>query len=637
MATQIDDELIESLEQLYSRFQSLNKATGSSDQALKELIQSSKQLSQAEKQRSLQTLEEVQRKERERRAEERRSEGYKILGNSIKSVATSMGSLTTGILGARDAFTAVTPIITSTADFFSKLVQGLTKVTTGFSIFGFSLGKSADGLAEIVGLGLDISSKLVSENLRLAQTITNSFTKLSESGVVFASSLDNMIRSSSEAGLTIDRFVEFVSKNNQALSGLAGNVGGNAVMLLKMGKNIGQVNRALLVSYGSYEALADGVAQYADLQRQLGYVDLRNQEQLTRGATDYLIRQRELTTLTGKRADQLREEERRRNQELDYALKKGRLNEVQQRNLEATMGIAARFGPEAEAYIKEFFATGGRVVSQQAVTFAAMQEPVARTLEQILTGAREFDATGFRNATATILQQNAPALQAFAKSIEELASINRAAMNPIITGMATTGAAILGNMNLLKDATKLFAEIGKTADQLAIGKVDQKMTAAAAAIDQLIVNQRKLDQLASDSIMDMKKFLEYGYYFQGKMIDMTRLAGALLGEITSDRPVDKERLAALAKELLGITDAPQPSNPEAPGGIIISPEFRALGGVANEPVIAGEAGPEAIIPLAHGDVPLDIDWTPMIKAIMELTAKVDETNDINRRILNASY
>ena len=83
------------------------------------------------------------------------------------------------------------------------------------------------------------------------------------------------------------------------------------------------------------------------------------------------------------------------------------------------------------------------------------------------------------------------------------------------------------------------------------------------------------------------------------------------------------------------TPQPQPAGNNTDGTPPL--ETRASGGVVNKPVIAGEDGPEAIIPLAKGNVPLDIDWTPMTRAMYELIDKVQEGNDINDRILKASY
>ena len=108
----------------------------------------------------------------------------------------------------------------------------------------------------------------------------------------------------------------------------------------------------------------------------------------------------------------------------------------------------------------------------------------------------------------------------------------------------------------------------------------------------------------------------------------------------------KEAIERFAYTVLRIrlNTGPQPDAPGTSGGIIIDPSSMAAAGGA---VLSGPEsgykpnltmhGTEAIIPLDQGNVPMEIDWTPMVRAIQVLTAKVEETNDINRRILDTSY
>ena len=136
---------------------------------------------------------------------------------------------------------------------------------------------------------------------------------------------------------------------------------------------------------------------------------------------------------------------------------------------------------------------------------------------------------------------------------------------------------------------------------------------------------------------------------QQKMIDSTKSLSNVINAIANnDMPALNTAIRQFATTVLGISAeqvtapsarriAEERSYAQTSEFAGMNPALYALGGVANEPVIAGEAGPEAIIPLANGNVPMDIDWTPMVRAIQMLTARVEETNDINRRILDASY
>lgn len=550
-------------------------------------------------------------------------------------VSRAANAVSSQLYSAKEAFTSVIPAIDLTADVFKKVTEALGTAVSGVSIFGVTMGEAPKGVAKFVNAAVEFAVDIAKVQLQYAQNVTNSFSAIGSAGITFGGSITAMTNAAAASGQTLNRFTEFVNKNNAVLSQLGGNIVQNATDLLQMSRNIGQTNRGLLVSYGSYEALNDGIAQYISLQQRLGFVDMNNQKSLTQGATDYLIRQRELTAITGKRAEQLVEEEKRRRGELDYALKLSTLSEAQQRNVEATMQIAGRISPAAEAYIKEYFATGGNVVSRQALTFEAMQGEVAKTLTETLQGATTLDAQAFKDNTAKVLTANAPALEAFARSMEELASINRAAMNPILTEMATTAAGVLNNMNLFKNATDLFKSL------IPPKGGDAKTEAAADAIESMVENQQKLDGMAAQSITRMKELTDVGFKMQERILSLTDATAEMLAALT--RGEGAAALTGIAEKLLGITAPTTPNDASyEERAWNETNEFSgmiqyAAGGVADKPVIAGEDGPEAIIPLSKGNIPMDIDWTPVVQALNELIVATEEGNDIRERILKAAY
>ena len=654
-----DNEKLKQLEDMLDRMKEAFRDTETAAEKLAEQLLKDNKLSQERYDQIKKEVTENKKLLDQKKYEETRAiqmaKSYDMAKSAVTAFASSMIPATTAIYTATDAFTSVSPALNMAGTLIKRLAEAAGEATGGIPFIG-GLGKAA---AKTVGIGLDITMQVVNANLQMSQKLANDFAKVGEAGVTFGGNLDSMTAAAARSGQTVDKFTGFISKNLQPLAGLGGNVSENAVQLLKMSRNIGDTNRGLLVSYGSYEALNDGIARYVGLQQQLGFVDVRNQKEMTEGATSYLIRQRELTSITGKRADQLMEEEKRRRGELDYALKLSGLSKAQQANVEATMQIAGRIGPEAEAYIKEYFATGGRVVSKQAVTFESMQGAVAKTLTETLAGATTMDAAAFKENTGRVLQANAPALEAFAKSVEELASINRAAMNPVIDSMAKTSAGILQNMTFFKNATDLFAELDKAAKNLEdagpnLGKSTQ---VTADAIQGLLKNQQALDIVAKDSMVRMKEFLDVGFMLNDMMIQKTGAVADVVAELAKGTNTSVKELERLVRVVLGMTDPASTTYPEPRGGGSTSradpgnrsntptrpgpplPEAtgRASGGLVNKPVIAGEDGPEAIIPLAKGAVPLDIDWTPMIRAINELLAATEEGNDVRERLLKSSY
>ena len=628
------DDINNELEGLARQLKGSNAAFDDTIKKLVDMGKMTKDVSDAKKQEYQQIQKEIKQLKYKEEREKKYEAWREATISTLVSFSKGMGQVNQSLYSAKDAFTSVTPALDLMSDTFRKIIDAGGEALSGISLLGFSFGNASKGVAKFANTAIDLATTIAKEQLQYAQNITNSFRDIGATGITFGGSITEMTNAAANSGQTLNRMTEFITKNNAVLSQLGGNMAQNATDFLRMSRTIGLANSGLLVSYGSYEALNDGIAQYVSLQQRLGYVDLTNQKAMTQGATDYLVRQRELTAITGKRAEQLVEEEKRRRGELDYALKLGRLSEAQQKNVEATMNIAGRISPAAEAYIKEYFATGGNVVSKEALTFESMQGAVAKTLTETLQGATSMDAEAFKENTAKVLQANAPALEAFAKSMEELASVNRAAMNPILTNMSATAAGILQNMNFFKNATEFF----KTLKPPTGG--DAKTEGAADAINKMVSNQQELDKLAAASITRMSAFVDAGFLAQKAIIGMSDATADLLAAITQSAPLSK--ILELAEQLLK-TKAPEISLPStnAPNMNIPLPDVgktqNASGGVTQGPSIAGEDGPEAVIPLGKGAVPLDIDWTPIVRVMTELLAATEEGNDIRERILKAGY
>jgi hypothetical protein len=626
------DDINNELEGLARQLKGSNTAFDDTIKKLVDMGKMTKAVGDAKKQEYQQIQKEIQqlkyKEDREKKYEAWRKETF----NTLVSFSKGMGQVNQSLYNAKDAFTSVTPALDLMSDTFQKIIEAGGEALSGISLLGFSFGNASKGVAKFANTAIDLATTIAKEQLQYAQNITNSFRDIGAAGITFGGSITDMTNAAANSGQTLNRMTEFITKNNAVLSQLGGNMAQNATDILRMSRAIGLTNSGLLVSYGSYEALNDGIAQYVGLQQRLGYVDMNNQKAMTQGATDYLVRQRELTAITGKQAAQLVEEEKQRRSDLGYALKMSRLSDVQQKNVETTMQIAGKIGPEAQAYIKEYFESGGNIVKAENIRFAEMQGVVADTLKETLAGATSMDAEAFKENTGKVLSANAPALEAFARSMEELSIVNKAAMNPIITSMTNTASGILQNMNFFKDATELF----KTLKPPKGG--DAKTEAAADAINKMVSNQQELDKLAAASILRMSAFVDAGFLAQKAIIGMSDATADLLAAITQSAPLSK--ILELAEQLLK-TKAPEISLPskDAPNMSIPLPAMptKASGGVTNGPSIAGEDGPEAVIPLSKGAVPLDIDWTPMIRIMSELLAATEEGNDVRERLLKASY
>ena len=491
------------------------------------------------------------------------------------------------------------------------------------------MGSILKGLNESVLPVLFGAMKL---QLGLMEKQLNMYKQVNQTGAIFGGSLSNLQKAAQSAGTGVDILGNIIKGTGDRLSelGLSMSLGGYTVA--QYASTLARTDRAMLNLYGSTEELAAGTADYLSLQAQVGKTDLNNQAANSKGLREYLRTTKELSDITGKRASQLKSEEDARRNELAYNLKIGRLGDDAKRNVTEGMAVATKlFGTQGAKFAQEFFATDGRVVSPESLRFQAMMPEAAAAIAEMVSATGE-SKDQYRARIGSYLDANKEVFQQIAKDYEALAEINYGANNPILTAMTGVGTSIRNSAGLINNINDLFK---KAKDEAA--KADQGADPITKTIQDAekirLDNQLAIDKIVKENFNKMSSIIQIlGKLQQLQIVSagfVVDLATTALGK-TSDAS-----LAALEllKKLQSDTNTPPTPGTTRPPPI----ETRASGGVVNKPVIAGEDGPEAVIPLAKGNVPLDIDWTPMTRAMYELIDKVQEGNDINDKILKASY
>ena len=469
--------------------------------------------------------------------------------------------------------------------------------------------------------------------LGLMEKQLNMYKQVNQTGAIFGGSLAQMQKFAQGAGTGMEILGNIIKGTADRISemGLSMSLGGYTVA--QYASTLARTDRAMINLYGSTEELASGTADYLSLQAQVGKTDLNNQAANSKGLREYLRTTKELSDITGKRVSQLKSEEDARRNELAYNLKIGRLGDDARRNVTEGMAVATKlFGSEGAKFAQEFFATDGNVVSPEALRFQALMPEAAAAIAEMVTATGETKDQ-YRTRIGGYLDANKEVFQQIAKDYEKLAEINYGANNPILTAMTGVGVKLQNSASLLENINSLFK---KAKDEAA--KADQ----GADPISKVIQDAEKIrldNQLAIDKIVK-ENFTKMSSIIQvlGQLQQLQIVASGFVVDLATTALGGASDAALAAQELLkklGASGGPQ--NPPSTTVPPLPLETRASGGVVNKPVIAGEDGPEAVIPLAKGNVPLDIDWTPMTRAMYELIDKVQEGNDINDRILKASY
>jgi len=385
--------------------------------------------------------------------------GLQSLAGVGSGLVNSFVGVSSSVYGADKAFTSVLPALDSMHSTITGLVTALGQMGSGTSIFGVSLGKASEGLAQLTNMGFDVLVKALKFQIEAAQKVSDSYFRLSAIGATFGGSIDEMARHAAGTRTPIEEFSKAISANAESISKLGLGMTRGASVVVGMAKDIYDVNDSLVGLYGNLTELSKGTADFLALQTQLGIDVESDYHNQLKYAQEYLMRQKELSAITGKTAETMKREEEGRRKQLDYNLKLGRLGEVAKANVQEGMSMAGKiFGDQGAKYAEEYFATGGKVYSAEALRYQAMNQEAADTIGQFMSGV-DTDRDTYRKNNGKYLKDNASALEGWAKSLEDMAEINRNAQNPLIKAQTETASAILENLTLIKQSTDIFAQM----------------------------------------------------------------------------------------------------------------------------------------------------------------------------------
>jgi hypothetical protein len=604
-------------------------------------------------------------------------------------LAFRLSSVNSSVYGTFEAFTSVIPAIEATKSAFDKI----SKLSSGIlNILPLGPLKAATTKSlTLFSAGLDFAIEATKFQLEAAQKVVNSYLEITKAGANFGGSITDFAALARETNTPMLMLSKTVKANIENLTALGGSIQGATFLLYpsmtKLFYSTEKLDTQVLAMYGSFEDLVEGVTDYYSLLAKTGVVidqNLIDEKQKTGAVQEYLIRQKELSSLTGKSSKALAEAEAKRRTELDYSLRLSRLtNKEAADNARAGIEIITKiFGQEAGDVAKEFFATGGDVYSEAGRKFAAMAPDAFRSIQEVM-GKIDTDRTTFESGVGAFFKANAPAFIANAKAGEELYSLNRAANNELLKTMGSVNASIVANSGTLTRLDEAFAKISQARQQ---GQAD-KPDATIGAESQAFVNslregmrrQSQLDTQVMKHMSDLDKITLTFYELQNQLINFQ---GEMFGNIreiigginiaAGDFENFAQRLGEHISQVLSRysrspaagpegspppgsqpppTSPPNPAQPPeppkpsvgTPAAVAGQPGF-AEGGITTGPSLAGEAGPEAVIPLAKGDVPLKIDWTPLVNIMHdqvsisnEIRTLLADTKNIQEDILEATY
>jgi hypothetical protein len=371
---------------------------------------------------------------------------------------SGLTTLTTSIYGADKAFASVIPTLDLITNTFTKTVTAAGTALSGFSILGTSFGKASEAAAAGVVATFEVLSEVIKFQINNAQKVSDQFLALSKVGATFGGSIGAMGADAKRLQIPLLEFGKIITTNVENLSKLGKGVRDAGFEVANYAAGLYDSSDALVALYGNVENLSVGVADYLALQVQLGHVDKMRGEQdriisvrQSDAIREYLIRQKELTALTGQSADALKKAEEERRRDLAYQLKVSRMSTEAQANVREAFAIAqTKFGDEAAQYLKEYIRTQGKVTDPAMISFASGNQEVARTMQMFAENIN-LGKTEFQRTYAGFIKANAGAYRGFAEGIEDLAELPPSLMNNFVQSQTKMGASLISNMNFFEN------------------------------------------------------------------------------------------------------------------------------------------------------------------------------------------
>lgn len=186
-----------------------------------------------------------------------------------------------------------------------SLGEGTVKVVQSIANVGDSIENAAN-----VFSGLPLLGTLFGAVASASQKVNDSYLQAAAGGASFAGSMAQFSAAATAAGMTMDKFGQFVSQNGQAMLGLGSTVEEGAKRFGQVSKGLRSVSADLYALGFSTQEINQGLANYTRNLRLAGRQGTQNNSELIAGSKKYLREMDLLAKITGEtRAEKEKERE----------------------------------------------------------------------------------------------------------------------------------------------------------------------------------------------------------------------------------------------------------------------------------------------------------------------------------------
>jgi tryptophan synthase alpha subunit len=373
----------------------------------------------------------------------------------------------TGVVeqGFRNVDKAISPLI-------GALMDGTDKASVVFE----KLGKLPGPLGLVVDQFIRLA-KFQEKNLEVYQGLT-------QTGINFGGSLTQMRMAAQNSYLTLDQFAKVMKANSQTFANLGGNVNDGAMAFSKLSNSLVKSEAGDYLRNLGYtsEEVNNGLASYLTATGGRNKQEMKNTEQLIKGATEYMGQMQGLADLTGKNREELDKEMKERAKNAAWESQLAGMSEEEKAKAVAGLANALAVGGKGAADAFQSKVMGLPPLTKEAQMFTAV---MGKTNDSVMRSAKNVS-----DSSKTVQDQNKELVTSIRANEQDSKKFSNS-FGFAATALGIDAAKTIDGANALRTRTSKLTDedIAKNFDQAAKKKALAESEAAAAVQTQKAVQE----------------------------------------------------------------------------------------------------------------------------------------------------
>ena len=320
-------------------------------------------------------------------------DGWAVIKANTKNMVSAVESYVSSMMDANDSVaTQFQPIIDVMADVIGDLIAGLGKLVGGMVSLGgmipglgpmfTSLGGALDSLSEAAGKAvagmIKMGSKILLEGI---DKMWSMYQGASEAGVIFSGGMSELTKNMADLNLVASEYSDVMSAQAKNMNLFGAGLSGGAKSLGKLIAANKEQSVKLKELGISYKEQVDSTAHLMSVFARVGKLQEMDAKKLSKINNDYMKDLKLIQTITGKNAEEMKNERDERMLNIAYQNKLAGMSQEQVAQMEAFM---AGLSPEEQKAAMQQFTTG--MISIPGMILSGASKHMAQAIQKIESG-----------------------------------------------------------------------------------------------------------------------------------------------------------------------------------------------------------------------------------------------------------